>query len=493
MSRTRVLFPALLTVAMAFPSIALAVDADGDGYDHTIDCDDRDPTVHPGAVELCDSLDNDCDGLVDEGCGSTGGEVDCADGIDNDGDGYIDCLDSDCFLDPACMAPGETDCTDGRDNDGDGLIDCADRDCAHDPACSGTGTDADGDGFDNTVDCDDRDPSVYPGAAELCDSLDNDCDGLVDEGCGATGETDCTDGRDNDGDGDVDCADRDCTHDPACSTTSADADGDGFDDAAYGGTDCDDTDPRVHPGATETCDGLDNNCNGVVDEGCTTPTDADRDGFDDTEDCDDGDASVYPGADEYCDGVDNDCDAQVDEDDAVDATAWYTDNDADTFGSDMGPARLACEQPTGWVANNTDCDDDDPQINPDAAELEDGLDNDCDDEVDEDFPTDTGDPATVDADADGYDDSVDCDDNDASIHPDADEVCDDGIDNDCDDEVDEDCSEPTDSDEPSDSDTPSDTGEPGDESKDCSSANSPAVLLLTLPLALLGLARRRRS
>jgi len=428
MSRTRLLFPALLSAALAFPSIALAVDADGDGYDHTIDCDDRDPTVHPGAVELCDSLDNDCDGLVDEGCGSTGGEVDCADGIDNDGDG---------------------------------LIDCADRDCTHDPACGITGTDADGDGFDDTVDCDDYDASIFPGAPEVCDGLDNNCNGVADEGCGATGETDCADGRDNDGDGLIDCADRDCVHDPACSGAATDADGDGFDDAAFGGTDCDDSDAAIHPGAAETCDGLDNDCDGVVDEGCGTPTDADRDGFDDRDDCDDGDASVYPGADELCDGVDNDCDAQVDEDDALDATAWYPDNDADTFGSDTDPAQIACEQPMGWVADNTDCDDEDPQVNPDAVELEDGLDNDCDDEVDEDFLTDTGEPDDTDQPSDT--------DQPADTDP------------------------PVDTDQPSDTDPPVDTGEPGDEPKDCSSANSPAVLLLTLPLALLGLARRRRT
>jgi serine protease len=134
-------------------------------------------------------------------------------------------------------------------------------------AGSSSGTDADGDGYDDTVDCDDTDSAVNPGAAEVCgDGIDNDCDG-VDDVC------------------------------------TVDLDGDGYDDTV----DCDDTDASVNPGATEVCgDGIDNDCDGVDD---TCPVDADGDGYDDTVDCDDTDASVNPGATEVCgDGIDNDCD-----------------------------------------------------------------------------------------------------------------------------------------------------------------------------------------
>ncbi len=134
-------------------------------------------------------------------------------GLDDDGDCVGNDLDN-CPLDPN---------SDQRDTDADGIGDVCDT-----PEQL---QDVDRDGF--TVaegDCDDSDASVHPGAAERCDGLDNDCDGVVDEGCPAQ-----------------------------------DVDHDGF-TAAEG--DCDDSDASVHPGAAELCDNLDNDCDGVVDEGC---------------------------------------------------------------------------------------------------------------------------------------------------------------------------------------------------------------------------------
>lgn len=127
-------------------------DADGDGYfaqsgcGTSVDCDDTNAAVNPGATENCtDKLDNDCNGKVDCADGNcaayptctTSPEI-CNDGIDNDGDRKVDCADRDCAKDPSCMmAPegkGKT-CNDGKDNDGDGLIDCADPGCAGNRAC----------------------------------------------------------------------------------------------------------------------------------------------------------------------------------------------------------------------------------------------------------------------------------------------------------------------------------------------------------------------
>ncbi|QDG51164.1 hypothetical protein FIV42_10570 [Persicimonas caeni] len=83
---------------------------------------------------------------------------------------------------------------------------------------------------------------------------------------------------------------------------------------------------------------------------------------------------------EICDGIDNDCDGEVDED-ATDTTTYYTDQDDDGYGDDA-TAVEACEQPADTITTGGDCDDSDAAINPDADEVCDGVDNDCDGDVD---------------------------------------------------------------------------------------------------------------
>jgi hypothetical protein len=151
--------------------------------------------------------------------------------------------------------------------------------------------------------------------------------------------------------------------------------------------------------------------------------DADGDGYFDTEDCNDNDASVNPGAAEACDGIDNDCDDEIDE---GMTSAFYADSDGDGFG-DATVSDELCEALEGWVPNSSDCDDTDASVHPGAVELCDGMDNDCDSDIDEEL-----DSAVwyADNDLDGLGDPADttvaCDRPDGYVNNDWD--CDDGDD-----------------------------------------------------------------
>ena len=175
-----------------------------------------------------------------------------------------------------------------------------------------------------------------------------------------------------------------------------DADGDGADTE----TDCDDSDASAYPGADEVCDGVDNDCDGSIDnDAVDAPTwyaDSDGDGYgsplvsavaceaptghvEDGTDCDDTSAAVMPGATELCDGIDNDCDGSIDVG-AADAAVFYRDGDGDGYG-DATASEAACTEPSGYVSDDTDCDDASTDINPGEAEVcNDGIDNNCDDD-----------------------------------------------------------------------------------------------------------------
>ena len=210
--------------------IATVPDADGDGYSTEEDCDDEDELIHPGAAELCDGIDNNCDGEIDEGVANTYYE-------DADGDGFGD---SDSSIE-SCEAPA-------------GYVP--------------TGND-----------CDDDNDTSDPGATELCDGQDNDCDGEIDE--------------------------------DIVTTWYPDADGDGFGEDDNPVEDC-------NPGPDYT-----------VDDG----------------DCDDADGAINPDAEEVCDGVDNDCDGGIDE--GVTST-WYADDDGDGYGNDY-TATEGCDPGSGYT------------------------------------------------------------------------------------------------------------------------------------------------
>ena len=523
-------------------------DADGDGYgdpasstssceaprgtlaDNT-DCNDANASIHPGATEVCDSqnTDEDCDGAADDDDSRAAGQSTWYD--DFDGDGYGDpgsssnacdapagtVADSgDCDDSDNAVNPGSQElCGDSTDNNCDGLTD--------DPTAIDVSTwypDGDGDSYgdatsstractapssfvaDNT-DCDDDLNTTSPGATEVCDSVDNNCDGSVDESSasnagtwytdadgdgygGGSGTPSCTqptgtvavggdcldadvdsypgatelpyDGVDQDCDGadlcDVDedgydaldCGGNDCDDEDALSYVGApeswydgvdqgcdggsdyDADGDGYDSASYGGDDCDDARNDVFLGAPD--DPYDGDIQDCI---AADEYDADGDGFDSAawggEDCDDASSAIYPGAvDTWYDGVDSDCDGRSD-----------YDADQDGYATPEG--------------GGEDCDDGNADVNPDATEQpDDGLDGNCD----------GGELCYVDADGDGQrepdgttlasedldcedtgegradDASTDCDDTVATTYAGATELCDD-VDNSCDGTVDEGC------------------------------------------------------
>jgi predicted outer membrane repeat protein len=197
------------------------------------------------------------------------------------------------------------------------------------------------------------------------------------------------------------------------------ATGDFDKDGLVGAEDCNDSDPNVG-GPLAWYTDSDSDGYGDIDSevfACSAPAGTLSEGGD----CDDDSLFIHPGATEICDDLDNDCDGVIDQD-ATDAIDWYADLDEDTYG-DVENTSTSCTQPDGHVEDSTDCDDADPLIYPGAEETYyDGIDGNCD-------PSDE-----FDADGDGDDSSnyggTDCDDQNVAIYGAAPEICD-GFDNDC--------------------------------------------------------------
>lgn len=295
-------------------------DRDSDGYNENDDCDDANSTVHPYAQEICDGLDNNCDGTIP------------SEESDNDSDGYRTCSDvyGDCNDNDGDIHPGAYERCNGLDDNCDGYINSSERDI-------------DGDGYRGCRgDCNDLDASINVAADEVCDGVDNDCDGNIDDGltrrCG-TNIGICTRGYE------------------FCISGSW--------------SNCDGQMPRQ-----EVCDGLDNDCDGTIDEDCSCNSGDTQSCGTDTGDCRQGTqwcengvwgqchGAIGPSF-EVCDDRDNDCDGELDE------------NLSKKCGSNLGNCSQGIQYCTSGIWG--DCEGGSgPQ-----TELCDGEDNDCNGTVDE--------------------------------------------------------------------------------------------------------------
>lgn len=460
-------------------------DIDGDGDYNDSDCAPTDATVSHGSKEVCNGKDDNCDGQIDEM-----GSMDCITYyLDADKDGFGVALSSKCLCapQPPYSATNTKDCNDSNpevnpnateicnslDDNCNGVVDETDAN-----GCEDYYYDGDGDGWGLSAnkkclcnptgkysaskggDCDDNDKGTYPGGAEVCNSKDDDCNGVVDDeqagGCKTYFEDFDQDGY---GGKNTKCL---CLPVPPFNATL--------------GGDCNDEDKTINPGAKETCNDKDDNCDGVVDEegakGCEIYyVDADGDSYGisqskclcspigiykatKTGDCKDDAKDVNPGAMESCNGIDDDCDAMVDEEGAIGCSALYYDSDGDGFGV-SGQSKCLCAPFGKYRADEGgDCVDSDKSINPSAMEICNSKDDNCNGEIDEENAFGCK-QYLLDSDGDGYGNSLeakclcapsgnyktqkggDCNDSESAINPGAIEICGNSKDDDCDNQIDE--------------------------------------------------------
>ncbi|WP_405381836.1 MopE-related protein [Maribacter sp. LLG6340-A2] len=481
------------------PEVSVEACSVPSGYvEDATDCDDGEALSYPGNAEVCDGIDNDCDGEVDEGFELTTYYA------DTDGDGFGDPEVSveacgapagyvedgtDCDDGEALSYPGNAEVCDGIDNDCDGEVD-------EDFVLTTYYADTDGDGFgdpevsveacgapagyvEDGTDCDDGEALSYPGNTEVCDGIDNDCDGEVDEGLDCFVE--CPDGLTNDaagltlplGDfvGGVDAVNGTdtFTNGSACGIEVVNVDG-GQPWGHYRLT------IRLSEHGISAGDELFIGLDGMDGSGIAR-LEVNRDDspnnslasfnygsawgrYETTVTVPAGISTIDlwmfsnyasgTGGTAYYDNLEVVNLSAVPPCDGDGYRLYYADTDGDGFG-DPEVSVEACSVPSGYVEDATDCDDGEALSYPGNAEVCDGIDNDCDGEVDEGFELTT---YYADTDGDGFgdpevsveacgapagyvEDGTDCDDGEALSYPGNAEVCD-GIDNDCDGEVDED-------------------------------------------------------
>ncbi len=430
------------------------------------DCEPDDESIHPGAADECDGVDNDCNDVIDDGAtvSRRAWYADRDEDLRGDPSDVVLACDpipgrvevaGDCNDDEPAAWTGRAEICDGIDNNCEAGVDegvrltfyrDADEDLRGDPLLSTLACEQPAGYVDNSSDCNDEEPAAWTGRAELCDGIDNNCVGGIDEGAGTTWYRDA----DTDGRGDASLPRVACEQ-PA-----------GYVDNA---SDCNDDEVAAWTGRTEVCDGIDNNCIGGIDEGVTSTfwRDQDTDGrgnpglsiqacsapagyVDNANDCNDAEIAAWTGRAEICDGIDNNCVGGIDE---GTGSTWYRDQDTDGRGN-PAVTTLACSQPAGYVANADDCNDAEIAAWTGRAEICDGIDNNCVGGIDEG----TGSTWYRDFDGDGYGDPLstvlncsrpggyvsdnrDCNDNNRDVNPGASELCSTNYDDDCDTQINE--------------------------------------------------------
>ncbi len=412
-------------------------DDDNDGVLDEADCAPCDATIHPGIPEVCNGKDDDCSGQIDdEGAGGCTTFY-----FDQDADGvgttdqkclcvpvglYTAVAKGDCNDEDPTVHPGEEEKCNDVDDNCDGQVDPVGT-----MGCINYYLDADADGFgveppkclckpgDNftavkTGDCGDANPAVHPGAKESCNGIDDDCDNSTDEE-DALGCTQYYYDGDKDGYG--------TGNEPKCLCATQGQ----F--TSTKNTDCNDANPAVNPGAKEICNGnIDDDCNGVGDvegtTGCATYyKDEDYDGYGTSGskclcipsapyqatksgDCQDNSPSVNPAGKEICNGgIDDDCSGSADVEGTSGCITYHKDEDGDGYGS--ASSKCLC-LPSGAfnVQNSSDCNDGSKSIHPGAYEDCNGVDDNCNGQTDESYPNCDGDSQADCVDADDDNDGV---------------------------------------------------------------------------------------
>lgn len=362
------------------------------------DCDDTVRAVNPSSSEICNGRDDDCDGMTDPGCACAAGATQpCGSGVGICIEGVQTCDVAGIWGGCSTALPGTvSESCNGMDDDCDGTTDegttvtCyADGDgdgyagitAAMTEACSCTPGVTTARAPSTGADCNDGNPAVNPTSPEICNMVDDDCDGMIDEGVTLACYTD------GDGDG---FAPAGATETRTCGVCG----GSRTSRSPIIAIDCDDSVSSINPLGAERCNGVDDDCDGIVDPGCACTTGTSETCGIATGVCEEGtrfcvsgawgpcDGSVGPSA-ESCNGSDDDCDGTTDE--GVTST-YYADSDGDLY-ADLSLSTEACSAPAGYISLTlADCDDTTGAANPGNLESSypcDMIDNDCDGTVDE--------------------------------------------------------------------------------------------------------------